>query len=283
MDESIMEANIINNYARLKFRLFILPLFLLALIVIFLLSLDALNVDRYIQVQKDIFFFINHHLGQYPNLQLNLTQFGDGLILLSFLSIFLLCAPKIWEVLIPSLLVSVLFSHLLKKIFGVPRPVELLDSSCFIIIGRRVSGFSSLPSGHSITIFTVLTVLLFAFMPLKLKYKIAWCFFVIVTGLILAFTRVGVGAHYPIDVIVGCIIGYISGLSGIFISRRYKIGHWINSKKCYPFFIILFLIGCGILANKIIKENLMIFYLSFISLIISLYKIITVYAKNIKR
>lgn len=137
-----------------------------------------------------------------------------------------------------------------------------------------------MPSGHSITIFTILTVLLFSFMPKKLKLKIPWIFLIITTGLIIAFTRVGVGAHHPIDVILGSIIGYISGLLGIFISQKYRIWNWINNKKYYPIFILLFLICCVSLIFRIINENLVIFYLAFISLAVSLYKITAVYVKK---
>lgn len=277
-----MNANIIDNYSGLKSRVLVLPLFSSIAVVLFLYSQDALCVDGYSQVQKSSFMYINHNLGQYPNLQFNLTQFGDALVFLSLLSIFIVYAPKIWEALISGLLVSLIFSGLLKKIFAIPRPAAVFDNNSFVIIGKRLSGANSLPSGHSITVFTVLTVLLFAFMPKKLKYKIVWPLLIVITGLMLAFTRVGVGAHYPMDVIAGCIIGYISGVLGIFISRKYRIWVWINNKKYYPFFILLFLGSCVILASRIINENLVIFYLSFASLAVSLYKIINVYAKNIK-
>lgn len=277
-----MNKNIVNNYSKLKPLLFFFPILLLTIIALFLYSLDALCINRYIQIQKGSFFVINYNFGQYPALMSNLTQLGDALIFLSFLSIFIVYAPKIWESLISGLLVSLLFSSILKKIFAIPRPAAVFDNNSFVIVGKKLSGFNSFPSGHSITVFTVLSVLLFAFMPQKLKYKITGFFLVIITGLIIVFTRVGVGAHYPIDVIAGSTIGYISGLTGIFISRKYKIWSWVNNKKYYPFFISLFLVCCFLLIKKIINENLIIYYLSFISLIISLYKIIDVYAKNAK-
>lgn len=277
---AFMSTNIIKNCSGLRASLFFLPVFLLIAIAAFLYSRNALCIDGYIQIQKDSFFYINHYLGQHPNLQFNLTQLGDGLIFLSFLSIFIVYSPKIWASLISGLLVSLLFSGVTKKIFAIPRPAAVFDNNSFIIIGKKLAGFNSLPSGHSVTVFTVLTVLLFAFMPQKSKYKIIWSLFLVITGLTLAFTRVGVGAHYPIDVIAGCIIGYICGLAGIFISRKYKIDAWVNNKKYYLFFILLLLICCTLLINKIINENLIIFYLSFTSLIISLYKTISVYAKK---
>ncbi|RTY64794.1 phosphatase PAP2 family protein [Flavobacterium sp. RSP46] len=276
----IMNLKVINNYAKLKITLFFLPLILLLVILIFLSSQDSLTTFKYVQIQKDYFLYINHYLGQYPNLEYNLTQLGDASVFLSFIIIFIVYAPKIWEAILTASLASLLFSYLLKNLFLVPRPAQIFDNHSFIIVGKTAIGFSSLPSGHSITVFTILTVLLFAFIPKKLNYKILWVFSVVFTGLIIVFSRVGVGAHHPLDVIIGSIIGYISGLIGIFASRKYKIWNWVNNKKYYPIFILLIVI-CGIsFIIKINRENFIIFDLALISLIVSLYKIIHVYVKK---
>jgi membrane-associated phospholipid phosphatase len=275
-----MKENIADNFSKLKLTLFILPSILLIAIVLFLYSHDSLSAAKYVLIQKDYFYFINHHLGQYPNIEYNLTQIGDALIFLSLLTIFIVYAPKIWEALISASLVSLIFSSVLKNVFGVPRPSEMFDNTTFIIIGKKASGFASLPSGHSITIFTTLTVLLFAFMPKKMNHKIVWSFSIVTIGLIIAFSRVGVGAHYPLDVIIGGIIGYISGLIGIFISQKYPIWNWVNNKKSYPIFILLIVVCSIVLINKIINENLIIFYLALLSLTVSLYKITYVYLKK---
>ena len=137
-----------------------------------------------------------------------------------------------------------------------------------------------MPSGHSITTFTIITVLMYAFMPKKISSKVAWVILLIGLGFIIISTRVGVGAHFPLDVIIGGIIGYISGLIGIFISKNDKLWAWIGNPKYYPFFIILFMVCCVVLGTKIYKEKLLIYYLSMISLIVSLYKIIYVYIKK---
>ncbi|WP_343671188.1 phosphatase PAP2 family protein [Chitinophaga sp.] len=275
-----MNVKVINNYSKLKPCLFSVPISLLAAITLFLHHKGSLHTDKYIQIQKDNFFFINYNLGQFPDIIYNLTQLGDASIILSLLSIFILYAPKIWESLISASLASLVFSVGLKNIFRVPRPAVVFDNNCFVIIGKTAVGYASLPSGHSITVFTTFTVLLFAFMPEKLPYKILWVLLTIITGLIIAFTRVGVGAHYPLDVIIGSIIGYISGLTGIFISRKYKIWAWVNNKKYYPIFILLILACCVSLISRIIDKNLIIFYFVLTCAIVPLYKLVYAFIKR---
>lgn len=266
-----MNESISYKYSKLKPVLFFLPVLLLGALFLFLFAHDALSVEQYVQIQKDAFYAINYTLGQFPRLLLNVTQLGDASIILSFLSVFLIYAPKIWEALLSASLVSVILSIVLKNIFLVPRPPVVFDNSSFIIIGRTAVGHASLPSGHSITVFTTLTVLLFAFMPAKLSYKMLWIFFAIITGLMIAVTRVGVGAHYPLDVITGSIIGYISGLIGIFINRKYPVWNWIGNKKYYPIFLLLMLV-CGIsIIIKIVNEGLPVYYLALISLFFPFY------------
>lgn len=275
-----MNDNVIDNYSKLKPTLFIVPVVLLVAIVVFLFSQHSLSIEGYIQVQKNLFYFINSKYAQFPTLIYNLTQLGDALIFFSLIALWIIYVPKIWEVLISASIVSAILSAVLKNLFAVPRPAASFDNASFNIIGNALSGHSSLPSGHSITIFTGLSVIMFAFMPKKLNYKVLWSIGIIALGILFVLTRVGVGAHYPLDTMIGGIIGYIAALSGIFINRKYPIWNWINNKKYYPVFIVLFLVCSGVLVNKILHENLIVFYLALLSLIVSLYKIIYVYIKK---
>ncbi len=275
-----LNSRVAANYARLKPSLFLLPLILVVALVLFLYHFDAISTGMYIQIQKDLFYFLNSKLSQFPNLIYNLTQLGDALVFLSLLSILILYAPKMWEALLSASLVSAILSGVLKNFFAVPRPAAAFDQHSFVIIGKALTGHNSLPSGHSITIFTALTVLMFAFMPKKISHKILWSFFITVTGLMLVFTRVGVGAHYPLDVITGSLVGCISGLAGIFITKKYKIWNWISNRKYHPIFILLFLICCISIIHKITDENLIIYYLALLGLLVSLFKLTYKYVKK---
>ena len=216
----------------------------------------------------------------FPNTIHNITQLGDASIILSFFCIFILYAPKILESLVSSSLVSLIFSSVLKNIFLVPRPAMVFDNNSFIIVGKTAVGYASLPSGHAITVFATLTILMLALMPVKLHCKISWVLFIMSIGLCIVFTRVGVGAHYPLDVIVGSILGYIAALTGIIITKKWNPWTWITNKKYYHIVIVLLTILASTLLYKILTINLIIFYFSLVSLITILIIIIKIYVKK---
>lgn len=275
-----MNHTVIENFSKIKPTKFYLPLALLFIVLFFLFTQDSLNAKDYVNIQKNAFLYLNHFLGQFTQFENNITQLGDASIILSFVIIFLVLAPKIWESLLSASLVSLFFSRILKSIFWVPRPSQIYDESNIIIIGKKAVGFSSLPSGHAITIFTTLTVLLFAFFPKSTFNKIVFSATFIIVGATIALSRVGVGAHHPLDVFIGSILGYMCGLIGIFISMKYKLWNWIQDKKYYPILILLIL---GIIISVLIKifnENLIIYYFTLLSLIITLYQINHVYFKK---
>ncbi len=276
-----MNIKISSNFQNLSIKLYIWPALLLISIAIYLFQNQALNPLKYIEIQKDWFYLLNAKLSQWPQVQYNLTQFGDVLIFFSFLSVFIIKAPKLWQALAASSIISAILSKILKEFFCVPRPAAILSHETFNIIGMPLTGpTSSLPSGHSITIFTTLTVLFFAFLPLNKILKTLMFIIYLILGLILASTRVGIGAHFPLDVIIGSIIGFISGITGIFLINRFKLFFWIGLKKYHPFFIFLLTICLFIMIKKTINEQLFIFFMTLISLLYSLFLIISDYVKK---
>jgi len=274
-----------DNCARVRLWLLVFPGLVLLGVLLFLYARDALSTAGYVAVQKDLFFSLNRYLGEHPGLMANLTQCGDCIVLLPFVSLLFVYAPRVWEALLPGLLVSVALSASLKKLFAVPRPARVLEDDSFIIVGKKLAAMNSTPSGHSISIFVVLTVLLFAFMPQKTASKVIWAFVVIALGLLLASTRVGVGAHWPLDVVTGCAVGCISGILGIFVSQRWKTWAWawVGYEKCRPLIVAVLLAACGMLVQRISGQNLPIYYLAFASLGLSLYKIVDLYVKSLKK
>uniref|UniRef100_UPI003FA28B49 phosphatase PAP2 family protein n=1 Tax=Tenacibaculum maritimum TaxID=107401 RepID=UPI003FA28B49 len=230
--------------------------------------------------QKEAFLYLNNKLATFSDTAFNTTQLGDVLISFPLLTIFIIYAPKLWEALFTASLLLLVISASFKKIFSIPRPAAVFDHDSFVILGETLTGSTSFPSGHSIATFVVITVLLFAFMPQKNSTKLLWSISLIALGLFIASSRVAVGAHYPFDVVVGSILGYMIAIIGIKLNAKINGFIWIKNRRYYPFFMLIFIILMFLIGHKIIKNNIPIYYISFLSLIISLYTITSSYVKK---
>lgn len=110
-------------------------------------------------------------------------------------------------------LVGLGVESLLKDFFRVPRPIVAMGVENVRTLGY-VSRSFSLPSGHAV----------FSFMTaFVLGYGRSWRWKAPLLGfaLLVAWSRVYVGAHYPLDVVGGALVGVASGW---FVWRCYGFG-----------------------------------------------------------
>ncbi|CAA0223967.1 phosphatase PAP2 family protein [Tenacibaculum maritimum] len=277
-----LNESVVRNFNKITYRLLLFPFALLCLLSIFLIasSNDSNYANHYMYFQKEAFLYLNNKLATFPDIAFNTTQLGDVLISFPLLTIFIIYAPKLWEALFTASLLSLVISASFKKLFSIPRPAAVFDHDSFVILGETLTGSTSFPSGHSIATFVVITVLLFAFMPQKNSTKLLWSISLIALGLFIASSRVAVGAHYPFDVVVGSILGYMIAIIGIKLNAEINGFIWIKNRRYYPFFMLIFIILMFLIGHKIIKNNIPIYYISFLSLTISLYTITSSYVKK---
>lgn len=119
--------------------------------------------------------------------------------------------------------ISSLISLLCKQLLfhGVPRPkvyFERLGQEIYTLPWIKVHGFNSFPSGHSITAFSLFTALcLFAGTRHKF-WQAVW----LVLAMLSAFSRVYLGQHFPIDIYVGGLIGFLVNWALLLAMENYK-------------------------------------------------------------
>lgn len=277
-----MNDTISNNFSKVKVGHLLFPIVFIGIILSFLYWNGAFTPDTYVAIQKDTFYFLNKNLSQFSYLQHNITQMGDAFVALSTLSILFYYAPKLWENLVWASLFSLFFSRFFKSFFDIPRPATIYDHSTFTIIGEEAVGYSSMPSGHTITIFTTLTIATFFIIRTSWVQNIFKWIGVFLLAYFFAFSRTAVGAHHPLDVLIGSGLGVLSALLGIFCCRYFRLFRWISNPKFKGFFIILFVGSLVFLLFKIMKEPLVIYFLPLISLVISLYFLIQSYVQKTK-
>jgi undecaprenyl-diphosphatase len=107
--------------------------------------------------------------------------------------------------LLSSFLTTLAFTNFVKGITVRLRPnnnPELLD---IIRILQTPSNYSFF-SGHASCSFVVTT-----FVVLSLREKYRWIYFAYIWPIILVMSRVYVGVHYPLDLMVGAIVGLLFG------------------------------------------------------------------------
>ena len=213
-----------------------LPVVAVLLLVFIAVLILHLNQSDYVSFQKDEFLSINHFLMNDSNFWLNITQLGDAMILFPLVSLLIPKYPQIWAALFGAVPLSTLLSIGGKHLFDVPRPAAVLDNNLFNIMGDTLTAHTSLPSGHTITVFTAATVILGLMLPFPHKKQhYLWLAIGVFLAFLIALSRVAVGAHWPLDVALGSILGYLGGLSGIVLTQRYKRWwQWMASPKYQP-------------------------------------------------
>lgn len=165
-------------------------------------------------LNTEIFYFINNNLSN-PFCDLvmpQLTNLGGfaGLLILCVLAIIIARHYnrenylKISKLCLYALLVSAGIALCLKLGVVEERPFRTLSHVHQLVVPTEPNSF---PSGHTSSTFSVVTVL--ADQLWENKFIVAA---LIAFSLLLAFSRVYCGVHYPIDVVVGAMVGIASGI-----------------------------------------------------------------------
>lgn len=160
-----------------------------------------------------LFLFINNNF-HFAFLNANMKAFtllGDGWVVywLALVYIYIYNRSKFKQsffLLLLTQLVPGIFVIAIKRLVNRPRPIvalhDLIKNGTVHIdlLGRHLTEHS-FPSGHAATAFALAVALSYMFPK---RYKIYY-----IIALLVAFSRVYNGEHYPLDVITGGILGYL--------------------------------------------------------------------------
>lgn len=194
----------------------------------------GIDKDYYTSTQVDIFLEINRILSGGGDFWLNVTALGDALILFPLFSFFIFKNTQAWAAFFGAIPLSAILSHSGKALFSVSRPAAIIDTDKFTVIGDLLRGATSLPSGHTITIFAMVSAILCVlfYEDKKIKYPVVWGIGLICLASVVAVSRVAIGAHWPVDLLLGAILGFFGGLSGAILTFRYSTWwRWMSESK----------------------------------------------------
>ncbi len=275
-----MNKQVIDNFKKVRLWHFALAAGVFALILIALKVFGLSDSQTYPQANKGLFLFINALWADAPTLAHNLTYLGDASVILALLLCFALRAPKVWEALIAGSLLSLILTRIFKLFYAMPRPARAFGEDAFNIIGETLKGANSLPSGHTITIVTALCVVFCAFVPSARKWRAPLALGIVALAALVGLSRIGVGAHYPLDVLAGAALGCVCGIFGVIVASKTRIFAWLESRFGLLIFALFSAICVVILLKYINKYSLLIHYFALTSAIICLFIFLRAYFKQ---
>lgn len=147
-----------------------------------------------------LFYLINHT--RHPFLDAFYSYFyllGKGYILLPLLIFVYLFRRDSLRLLLLSLSFETFVVYVLKKLFHIPRPASTFGNVYILEPLYR----DSFPSGDTALAFLV-AAFLTPLVPLFMR-PLLWLY-----PLLIAYGRVYLGVHYPLDVLAGALIGILS-------------------------------------------------------------------------
>lgn len=98
---------------------------------------------------------------------------------------------------------------LMRKIINAPRPYEVLDHGAIEHLNQKGRRGCAFPSRHVASAFIIGSAFCFILPPVGIA--------ILALGVILGVCRVALGRHFIRDVVVGAVIGGISGTVGMLI------------------------------------------------------------------
>jgi undecaprenyl-diphosphatase len=145
-----------------------------------------------------------------------ITICGTGVAAFALLSPTLAWRPRWMAAAIAAAPFAATFSRVLKHLVALPRPAAVLDATHIHVIGATLR-VNSFPSGHAVTAFTLVAVLLFAS-----RKPIVTALWALPLATLILISRIAVGAHWPADLAIGAAGGWISGALGVAIVARWR-------------------------------------------------------------
>lgn len=165
----------------------------------------------------------------------SITYSGDTLFVLALLLLAARRFPQLVWLALPSALVATLLSRGLKAAFNAMRPGAVMPPDAFHLSGPLYLTHS-FPSGHTVSAFVTAGV----FAWFVQRNWMRWCAFGL--ALLVGLSRVGVGAHWPLDVVAGVAVGALSVLLGALLAQRWQ--QWGLSGPAH-FLSVAALAGCA--------------------------------------
>lgn len=177
-------------------------------------------MEGFLRLDTQVFLLINHlpHNALFNAVGLGLSAIGTaGIVWLFIAGVFFVFEEKKDHFIFAPLLLTgatswILVEKILKPLITRPRPTAQMGA---IILGLNLTDSYSFPSGHA----TIAWALAGVLANKEPKWK--WGLYLLAT--LISFSRIYIGKHYPLDVIVGGLAGWGIGAVALYLTKRFQL------------------------------------------------------------
>ncbi|MCM1273229.1 MAG: phosphatase PAP2 family protein [Clostridium sp.] len=175
-------------------------------------------IQQLVELDGNILLWIQEHLRTdiMTVIMKAITKLGDkGIFFIAVAVLLMVYKPtrKAGLAALLGLLINLLIVNVwLKNVVDRTRPYYVVQGLQSLLPPQTDSSF---PSGHTSHAFVMVAVM---WSTMKRKYGVI----ALVLAILIAFSRLYLGVHYPSDVLAGAVIGLIAGLVSVAIVKRWK-------------------------------------------------------------
>jgi membrane-associated phospholipid phosphatase len=196
----------------------------------FIAVMIAVTLFLLIEGKAESFFILNTwHVDWLDSFMDYYTNVGNGLfaILLGAVCFFFWKKRALGLTIFYSFLSSGIMVQLVKHLHDSPRPQSIYGvyDQRYFIKGIEFAHNNSFPSGHTATAFAMATVLVLLMEDKKLQLPF------LLLALLVGFSRIYLGQHFLLDVLVGALIGVVCGIGCVCFAKKYEASSFFGNFK----------------------------------------------------
>ncbi len=127
-----------------------------------------------------------------------------------------------------------LYAQGLKHLFAIPRPAAVLTPEQIHVIGVPLQA-NSFPSGHTVAAFVLAGVAVLCASECQ-RRRFGWL--ALGAAALVAFSRIAVGAHWPLDLFAGAAGGWLCAAIGVRWAQRWRFWEQPNGIRAMAALLI---------------------------------------------
>tara|TARA_Y100001968_G_C19286674_1_gene682031 strand:+ start:278 stop:859 length:582 start_codon:yes stop_codon:yes gene_type:complete len=167
-------------------------------------------IQKLIDLDQDLFIYLNSQNSSLDSFWLFITNQNiifTILCIVIFVVVFKYDRKRfkstLFLILLTFIATDLIHNYFFKQVFQRLRPCHYLDVDSSVRVLVDCGGLYGFVSGHASNFFGIISIICFRIPNLKLWIKAT----LIIWGILICYSRIHVGKHYPLDVFFGAVLG----------------------------------------------------------------------------